>query len=78
MLRDCCANTSGSTSCLRIEPLAREAEALAADIDSGIQRWGVVSHLGHRVYAMEVDGFGNHFFGDDANVPSLVSLPFLG
>ena len=27
---------------------------------------------------MEVDGYGNHFFGDDANVPSLISLPFLG
>ena len=27
---------------------------------------------------MEVDGFGNFFFGDDANVPSLLALPFYG
>ena len=27
---------------------------------------------------MEVDGFGNFFFGDDANVPSLLALPFNG
>merc|ERR1712232_829970 len=27
---------------------------------------------------MEVDGFGNFFFGDDANVPSLLGLPFIG
>jgi len=27
---------------------------------------------------MEVDGFGNAFFADDANVPSLLSLPYLG
>jgi meiotically up-regulated gene 157 (Mug157) protein len=25
-----------------------------------------------------VDGFGNVFFGDDANTPSLLSLPYLG
>ena len=27
---------------------------------------------------MEVDGFGNFFFADDANVPSLLALPFNG
>jgi meiotically up-regulated gene 157 (Mug157) protein len=26
----------------------------------------------------KVDGFGNYFFGDDANVPSLLALPFFG
>ena len=41
------------------------------------------SHLqyhssGARIFAMEVDGFGNYFFGDDANVPSLLALPFIG
>lgn len=27
---------------------------------------------------MEVDGFGNALFQDDANVPNLLSLPYLG
>jgi meiotically up-regulated gene 157 (Mug157) protein len=26
----------------------------------------------------EVDGYGNFFFADDANIPGLLSLPFLG
>ena len=30
------------------------------------------------VFAYEVDGFGNALFSDDANVPSLLSLPYLG
>ncbi len=30
------------------------------------------------IYAYEVDGFGNQLFQDDANVPSLLSLPYLG
>ena len=27
---------------------------------------------------VQVDGYGNYFFGDDANVPSLLALPFYG
>jgi meiotically up-regulated gene 157 (Mug157) protein len=32
---------------------------------------------GRRVWAYEVDGFGNAMFMDDANVPSLLGLAFL-
>ena len=61
------------------EDLARLATDLANEVDTGIREWGVVTHsTGSKVFAMEVDGFGNFFFGDDANVPSLLALPFYG
>ena len=51
---------------------------LKADIDSGIQNYAVIEHNGKKIYACEVDGKGNAFAFDDANVPSLLSAPYLG
>ena len=60
--------------------VAKRCEKLAAQIVAGIERYGVVDRpdLGGGVYAYEVDGFGNANLMDDANVPSLLSLPWLG
>ncbi len=59
--------------------LADEAAALQAEIDRGIQRYGIVEHPHYgRIYAYETDGFGNHTLLDDANIPSLLSMPYLG
>ena len=60
--------------------LRREAESLATAIDAGVRQHGVIDDeiIGGPVYAYEVDGFDNAHFMDDANVPSLLSLPYLG
>ena len=60
------------------EPLARECRALAEEVTVALQEHAVVEHpLFGRVYAFEVDGFGGHIMMDDANAPSLLSLPYL-
>ena len=63
---------------LRDDDLAAQSRALAADIDRGIRRHGVVRHDGRDVLAYEVDGRGNALIADDANLPSLLSLPLSG
>lgn len=59
--------------------LAEEARGLAAEINEGIQTYGTVVHPKYgTMYAYETDGLGHHNLMDDANVPSLLSLPYLG
>ncbi|PID60995.1 MAG: metal-independent alpha-mannosidase [Ignavibacteriae bacterium] len=53
--------------------------ALADEVEKAIKKFGVVEHEKFgKMYAFEVDGFGSKLFIDDANVPSLLSLPYLG
>ncbi|TCN41990.1 hypothetical protein EV644_104372 [Kribbella orskensis] len=64
---------------LRDESLAARAKELKAGIDEGIALYGVVEHPTFgRVYAYEVDGAGERLLMDDANMPSLLSLPMTG
>lgn len=51
---------------------------LAAQMDRGIREYGIVDHeIYGRMYAYETDGLGNYVLMDDANCPSLLSLPYL-
>jgi meiotically up-regulated gene 157 (Mug157) protein len=55
------------------------AAGMRAQVNDGIQRYGVVhSRKYGRVYAYEVDGLGNSRLIDDANLPSLLSAPYVG
>lgn len=60
--------------------LLRELEALAAEIDDALHVHAITNHgkTKDHVFAYEVDGFGNSIHMDDSNVPSLLSLPYLG
>lgn len=59
--------------------LAARCEALANEVEQAVKQYGIVEHPKYgKVYAYEVDGFGARVFMDDANVPSLLALPFLG
>jgi len=59
--------------------LAAKASKLANEIDQGIKEFGIVEHETYgRIYAYEVDGSGNSLLMDDANIPSLLSAPYLG
>jgi meiotically up-regulated gene 157 (Mug157) protein len=58
---------------------ARECESLANEIESAVLQYALHAHLDFGdIYAYEVDGFGNRIYMDDANIPSLLSLPYLG
>jgi len=58
---------------------ARECQDLAHEVAAALDAYGKARHAKHNsIYAYEVDGFGNQLFMDDANVPSLLSLPYLG
>lgn len=55
------------------------AVALRATIRAGIEAHAVVRHPDYgEMYCYETDGLGNVLLMDDANVPSLLSLPLLG
>lgn len=58
---------------------AADCTALADEVDAALQAYGLMDDgAGGKVWAFEVDGFGNAIFMDDANVPSLSALPLLG
>ena len=61
------------------QALATEMLDLANEVENAVKEYGIVDHPMHgRIYAYEVDGFGSYMMMDDANIPSLLSLPYLG
>jgi len=58
--------------------LIEDATKLMEDITNGIANHGVVNHEKFgKIYAYEVNGFGSFNLMDDANVPSLLAIPYL-
>lgn len=59
--------------------LIAKIDRLRLEIVHGIEDFGIVNHPKYgKIYAYETDGYGNYVFADDANVPSLMAIPYLG
>lgn len=64
---------------LKDENAAVQFKNLAKEVDDVIQKYAILNHPeAGKIYALEIDGFGNALFMDDANVPNLLSIPYLG
>lgn len=58
---------------------AADLKALAAEVEKALQQHAIVEHKTFgKIYAYEVNGFGSYNLMDDANVPSLLAMPYLG
>ncbi|MBQ8989126.1 MAG: glycoside hydrolase family 125 protein [Prevotella sp.] len=61
------------------EAKAADCKALAEEVETALKTYAVVDHPKYgKIYAFEVDGFGNRLLMDDANVPSLLGMGYLG
>ncbi|WP_320111251.1 glycoside hydrolase family 125 protein [Draconibacterium orientale] len=61
------------------ETFAIECETLADQVANALEKYAAANHLDYgKILAFEIDGFGNRLYMDDANIPSLLSLPYLG
>ncbi|MES2893866.1 MAG: glycoside hydrolase family 125 protein [Bacteroidota bacterium] len=61
------------------QQLSNELAALATEVKTALLQHAVINHPTYgKIYAYEVNGFGSFNLMDDANVPSLLSLPYLG
>ena len=59
--------------------IAEQCKELAKEVETALKKYAVYNHPKYgKIYAFEVDGFGNHLLMDDANVPSLLAMPYLG
>ena len=59
--------------------MAQECLALADEVEKALKEYAVYEHPEFgKIYAFEVDGFGSQFLMDDANVPSLLAMSYLG
>ncbi len=67
-----------SRAVLKNDDLTGEAVALATEVQTALRQYGLAETPDGTIWAYEVDGFGGQVLMDDANVPSLLGLPYLG
>lgn len=61
------------------EAMQAECNRFASELDKALKQHAVLQHpVCGKIFPLEIDGFGNALFMDDANVPNILSLPYLG
>lgn len=76
----CLRQAAEMVSALRKDQVLTDALlALAQEVETALLKYAIIDHPDYgKIYAYEVNGFGSINLMDDANVPSLLSLPYLG
>lgn len=64
---------------LKEEGFASECLSFAKELDQALKQYAILEHpYAGKIFPFEIDGFGNALFMDDAGIPNLLSLPYLG
>lgn len=59
--------------------LATALSALANEVEAALKEHAIINTKAYgEIFAYEVNGFGSYLLMDDANVPSLLAMPYLG
>jgi uncharacterized protein len=68
-----------STEVLKDTVLCADATSLADEVEAALNKYAVANHPEFgKIIPYETDGYSNFNFMDDANVPSLLGMPYLG
>ena len=57
--------------------MANQATSLANEVEAALRQHAIVSTSSGTIWAYEIDGYGGYVLMDDANVPSLLGLPYI-
>lgn len=61
------------------QKVADEMDALAMEVRTALQKYAVIDHeIYGKIFAYEINGFGSYSLMDEASIPSLLALPYLG
>ncbi len=63
---------------IKDKSFAKECSSFSEEVLNAINKYAIADHLDYgKVYAYEVDGFGNKVYMDDPNIPSLIAMKYL-
>lgn len=79
ILRHCADKAHTAEQKDKAAALAASCSDMAREVKAALQKYAVYNHPKYgKIYAYEVDGFGNQLLMDDANVPSLLGMGYMG